>query len=65
MRLKNRGCSKGGSSIGNADREKLVEFNALCDDPGLNTISAGGVIADMWIIFIFVSWCLGGENVLP
>jgi aldehyde:ferredoxin oxidoreductase len=34
-----------GSSIGNADREKLVEFNAVCDDLGLDTISVGGVIA--------------------
>ena len=36
-----------GSSIGNADREKLVEFNAVCDDLGLDTISVGGVIAFM------------------
>jgi aldehyde:ferredoxin oxidoreductase len=37
----------GGSAIGNADRGKLVAFNALCDDLGLDTISAGGVIAFM------------------
>lgn len=37
----------GGSSIGNADRAKLIEFNALCDDYGLDTISAGGTIAYM------------------
>lgn len=36
-----------GSSIGNADREKLVEFNSVCDDLGLDTISVGGVIAFM------------------
>ncbi|MGD9290719.1 MAG: aldehyde ferredoxin oxidoreductase family protein, partial [Desulfobacterales bacterium] len=36
-----------GSSIGNADREKLVEFNAVCDDLGLDTISVGGVLAFM------------------
>ncbi|MCP4689486.1 MAG: aldehyde ferredoxin oxidoreductase, partial [Desulfobacterales bacterium] len=37
----------GGSCIGNADREKVVAFNAICDDLGLDTISAGGVIAYM------------------
>jgi aldehyde:ferredoxin oxidoreductase len=37
----------GGSCIGNADRDKLVEFNALCDDLGLDTISAGGILAYM------------------
>jgi aldehyde:ferredoxin oxidoreductase len=36
-----------GSSIDNADREKLVEFNVLCDDLGLDTISTGGTIAYM------------------
>jgi aldehyde:ferredoxin oxidoreductase len=36
-----------GSSIGNANREKLVEFNAVCDDLGLDTISVGGVIGFM------------------
>jgi aldehyde:ferredoxin oxidoreductase len=36
-----------GSNIGNADREKLVRLNALCDDLGLDTISTGGVIAFM------------------
>jgi aldehyde:ferredoxin oxidoreductase len=37
----------GGSNIGNCDREKLVRFNAICDDLGLDTISAGSVIAYM------------------
>ncbi|MBN2051173.1 MAG: aldehyde ferredoxin oxidoreductase family protein [Spirochaetales bacterium] len=37
----------GGSSIGNGDRRKLLEFNARCDDLGLDTISAGGTIAYM------------------
>ena len=37
----------GGSSIGNGDRAKLIEFNARCDDLGLDTISAGGTIAYM------------------
>ncbi len=37
----------GGSSIGNGSREKLIEFNARCDDLGLDTISAGGTIAYM------------------
>jgi len=36
-----------GSSIGNGDPEKLIALNALCDDLGLDTISAGGVIAYM------------------
>ena len=36
-----------GSSIGNGDREKLIEINAVCDDLGLDTISTGGVIACM------------------
>jgi aldehyde:ferredoxin oxidoreductase len=36
-----------GSSIGNGDREKLIEINAICDDFGLDTISTGGVIACM------------------
>lgn len=37
----------GGSSIGNGNRELLIEFNAQCDDLGLDTISAGGTIAYM------------------
>jgi len=37
----------GGSCIGNSDLEKIVEFNAICDDLGLDTISTGGVIAYM------------------
>jgi len=37
----------GGSSIGNGSRAKLIEFNALCDDLGLDTISAGGTLAFM------------------
>ena len=37
----------GGSCIGNGDRAKLIEFNSLCDDLGLDTISAGGTIAYM------------------
>jgi aldehyde:ferredoxin oxidoreductase len=37
----------GGSCIGNSDHEKIVDFNVLCDDLGLDTISAGGVIAYM------------------
>ena len=37
----------GGSCIGNSDREKIVEFNAICDDLGLDTISTGSVIAYM------------------
>ena len=37
----------GGSCIGNSDPEKIVDFNAVCDDLGLDTISAGGVIAYM------------------
>ncbi|MCF7928672.1 MAG: aldehyde ferredoxin oxidoreductase family protein [Spirochaetales bacterium] len=36
-----------GSSIDNPDRAKLIELNAVCDDLGLDTISAGGVIAYM------------------
>jgi len=36
-----------GSCIGNDDREKLIEFNVICDDLGMDTISAGGVIAFM------------------
>ena len=36
-----------GACIGNDDREKLMEFNVICDDLGLDTISAGGVIAFM------------------
>lgn len=37
----------GGSCIGNADHEKIVDFNIFCDDLGLDTISTGGVIAFM------------------
>ena len=37
----------GGSSIGNGNREKLIEFNSVCDDLGLDTISSGGTIAYM------------------
>jgi len=37
----------GGSSIGNGSRKKLIEFNSICDDLGLDTISAGGTIAYM------------------
>ena len=37
----------GGSCIGNSDHEKIVDFNVFCDDLGLDTISAGGVIAYM------------------
>jgi aldehyde:ferredoxin oxidoreductase len=36
-----------GSSIGNSDRAKVIELNAICDDLGLDTISAGSVIAYM------------------
>ncbi len=36
-----------GSSIYNGDREKLIEFNALCDDYGMDSISTGGTIAYM------------------
>jgi aldehyde:ferredoxin oxidoreductase len=37
----------GGSNIGNTDSTKLVAFNVRCDDLGLDTISAGSVIAYM------------------
>ena len=37
----------GGSCIGNSNREKIVDFNAFCDDLGLDTISTGSVIAYM------------------
>lgn len=37
----------GGSSLGNGNRAMLIEFNAVCDDLGLDTISAGGTIAYM------------------
>ncbi|MBI9104613.1 MAG: aldehyde ferredoxin oxidoreductase family protein [Spirochaetales bacterium] len=37
----------GGSSIGNGSRADLIEFNARCDDLGLDTISSGGTIAYM------------------
>ncbi|MBU2515742.1 aldehyde ferredoxin oxidoreductase family protein [bacterium] len=36
-----------GSSIMNNDKEKIVEMNSICDDFGLDTISAGAVIAYM------------------
>ncbi|TFG63086.1 MAG: aldehyde ferredoxin oxidoreductase, partial [Spirochaetales bacterium] len=36
-----------GSSIGNGDRQRLIELNALCDDLGLDTISTGGILAWM------------------
>ena len=36
-----------GSCIGNDNREKVIEFNIICDDLGMDTISAGGVIAFM------------------
>ena len=36
-----------GSNIGNGDPKQLIELNALCDDLGLDTISAGGVLACM------------------
>lgn len=36
-----------GGSIMNDSAEKLVQFNAVCDDLGMDTISAGGVIAYM------------------
>ncbi len=37
----------GGSSLGIGNREKVIEFNSVCDDLGLDTISAGGTIAYM------------------
>lgn len=37
----------GGSSLGVSDRAKVIEFNAICDDYGLDTISSGGTIAWM------------------
>ena len=37
----------GGSSIGIGERAKVIEFNAICDDLGLDTISSGGTIAYM------------------
>ena len=37
----------GGSSIGVGNREKVIEFNSVCDDLGLDTISSGGTIAYM------------------
>jgi len=36
-----------GSSIGNGDPAKIIEMNSVCDDYGLDSISAGGVIAYM------------------
>ncbi len=36
-----------GSSIGNGDPAKLIELNSICDDLGLDSISAGGVVAYM------------------
>ncbi len=35
----------GGSNCGISDLEAVIEFNRLCDDYGLDTISAGNVIA--------------------
>ncbi len=37
----------GGSSLGIGDRAAIIEFNALCDDYGIDTISTGGTIAYM------------------
>ncbi len=37
----------GGSSLGIGDRAAVIEFNALCDDYGIDTISTGGTIAYM------------------
>lgn len=37
----------GGSSLGIGDRAAIIEFNALCDDYGVDTISTGGTIAYM------------------
>jgi aldehyde:ferredoxin oxidoreductase len=36
-----------GACIGNGDPDKIVQFNATCDDLGMDTISAGGTIAFM------------------
>ncbi len=37
----------GGSSLGIGERAKIIEFNSVCDDLGLDTISTGGTIAYM------------------
>lgn len=37
----------GGTCVGIGDPEKIIKFNAICDDLGMDTISAGGVIAFM------------------
>lgn len=37
----------GGSSLGIGNRAAIIEFNALCDDYGIDTISTGGTIAYM------------------
>ncbi len=37
----------GGSSLYVGNREKVIEFNSVCDDLGVDTISAGGTIAYM------------------
>ena len=34
-----------GSSIGNADLDKVIEWNYLCDIYGLDTITAGSTVA--------------------
>ena len=36
-----------GSSIANGNRAKIIEFNSICDDLGLDTISSAGTIAYM------------------
>ncbi len=36
-----------GSSIRNDSRDRIIEINSICDDVGLDTISAGAVIAYM------------------
>ncbi len=36
-----------GSSIGNGDPAMVIELNSICDDLGLDSISAGGVVAYM------------------
>ena len=36
-----------GSNLLNQDPEKLIKFNALCDDLGMDTISTGSVLACM------------------
>ena len=37
----------GGTSLGIGERASVIEFNALCDDYGIDTISTGGTIAYM------------------